>query len=127
MTDNLLDQNKDQGPPEKFYEELVGAGKKFSDQEALAKGKWDSDQYIRFKEAEFDKLRDDYLKLREDYNARAKVEELIDQIQIPASSKNTQSANEDRQRPAIDSTQIESLVSNKIREFEVTKKQEENF
>lgn len=131
MTDNLLAiEPTVQEPPQDYYQELVGDGKKFKDNQDLAKGKWQSDHYIKTLEMQKDELRKDYLKLKEDYEARAKLEELIDQLhkqpfQQPTISENTMPANVDK--PGLDPTQIESLVSNKIQEHEASKKQTENF
>lgn len=122
---NLLDQEH-----KTYLDQLVGEGKKFSDSEALAKGKWEADNYIKTKEAEFDKLREDYMKLRDDYNARAKLEEMLDKI----TTQNNQQQTVDTTRnsnnagmPTIDLQQIKSLVSNTIQENEMTRKQVENF
>jgi hypothetical protein len=131
MTDNLLDiEATPPQEPQDFYQELVGEGKKFRDQQELAKGKWQSDHYIKTLEMQKDELRRDYLKLKEDYEARAKLEEFIDQLhkqpsQQPAISENTITAKVDK--PGLDSQQIESLVSSKIQEHETSKKQNDNF
>lgn len=131
MTDNLLDlEMTPPQEPQDFFQELVGEGKKFKDQQDLAKGKWQSDHYIKTLEMQKDELRKDYLKLKEDYEARAKLEELIDQLhkqpfQQPPINDNTPPVKMDK--PGLDSSQIESLVSNKIQEHEASKKQNDNF
>jgi hypothetical protein len=96
------------------------------DHKALAKRKLESDLYIKTLETQKDELRRDYLKLREDYDARAKLEEYIDKLErLPQpNSSNEQPLVKDDKQPQVD---IESLVSNKIQEFELTKKQTENF
>ena len=123
-----LDGPEDVDPSKNYLEELVGEGKKFKTPEELARGKYESDTYIKFLERGRDELRNDYLKLRDEYNSRAKLEELIDQLkqQQLASNENTQTVNEDNQ-PKFDPSQIESLVSSKIQEHELTKRQQENF
>ena len=61
MTDDVFNQKPDetssQQPPEKFFDTLVGEGKKFKDPEELAKGKWESDTYIQTLEQKLDSLR----------------------------------------------------------------------
>ena len=134
MTENLLDGAPDSGdnsdPGSNYFEQLVGEGKKFKDPESLARGKFESDNYIRHKEQQYDELRADYLKLREEYNAGQRLQTLIDQLstqqqQQLASSDNTQANGV--QQAQIDPKQIESLVSSKIQEHEITKMQMENF
>jgi len=119
-----IDQNKN------YLEELVGENKKFKSPEDLARGKYESDAYIEIMKRRQDELRDDYMKLKTDYEARAKLEELIDQMskrpQQSTEPDSTQRADDVRQ-PQFDPKQVESLVSNKIQEYELTKKQSENF
>lgn len=56
-----------------YAEVLVGDGKKFKDMEALAKGKYESDQFIARLEREMSELRNDL-------NARANLEELVNRL-----------------------------------------------
>jgi hypothetical protein len=134
MSDNLLDPNSTQDdqidPAKNYLQELVGEGKKFRTPEELARGKAESDAYIKTLERGRDELREDYLKMREESVARAKLEDLIGQLeskqQQPTQPANTPNAGENIQ-PQYDSKQIESLVSSKIQEHELTKKQEQNF
>lgn len=48
---------------------------------SLAKSKYEADEFIKMKNAQFDTLSADYLRLKADYEARAKLEELVDKIQ----------------------------------------------
>lgn len=48
---------------------------------ALAKSKLESDEFIKMKNAQFDTLAADYQRLKADYDARAKLEELLDKSQ----------------------------------------------
>lgn len=131
MTDNLLDQSNPDpqiDPNKNYLAELVGEGKKFKTQEDLARGKYEADSYIKILERTRDEMRDDYLKLKSDYEARAKLEEIADQLlnkQQLASSDHTR-ANEVNQQPEIDLNKIESLVTSKIQQNELAKKREEN-
>jgi len=134
MNDNLLDQNSGDNETidtnKNYLQELVGEGKKFKSPEELARGKAESDLYIKHLERGRDELREDYLKLREESVARQKLEELIGQLesktQQPTPSADTQKPDGNIQ-PQYDSKAIESLVSSKIQEHELTRKQEQNF
>lgn len=130
MTDTLFketeevtfDQNKN------YLEDLVGEGKKFKDYEALAKGKVHSDQTIEILTKKLDDLREDYLKLREENTATAKLEDLLDRIERTKSaidSKDTLDAYDDK--PGLKLEDIESLFSSKLTEYEQKKKEAENF
>ncbi len=131
MIDNLLAEDLEpQIDPNKDYlSELVGDGKKFKTVQDLAKGKYLSDTYIKTLEKTKDQLREDYLKLDADYKARAKLEELIDQLD---KSKQQQSNNDDTKivndkKPEIDPQQIESLVDSRIKKNKVLEREQENF
>src|SRR6266566_36182 len=134
MTENLIDPQ--QSPPEepeldqnkKYYEEYVGPGKKFSDNESLARGKAYSDAYVKILERRMDEMRTDYLQMRDENMAKAKLEELLDQIQKKQTSSNTNTQSERSQdKPELDLTKVESLISEKLRLAEVNKKESENF
>lgn len=130
MTDNLLQPDQDQidiDENKNYLEELVGENKKFKSPEELAKGKWHSDRMIELQNKRLDDLRNDYLRVREENTAKAKLEELIDQIkQQQMSSSNTPPANEDGQRqPQYDLDQLKSLMTDQIRE-EATRSQQTN-
>lgn len=129
MTETLLQSDQAPTPPQSYLTELVGDGKKFKDPEALAKGKYEADTYVKHLERQLDEMRTDYTKLRDDYNARAKLEEIIDQHMVPRQPQQPPAPTQQQQvpQPSIDSAKIESLVSSKIQEHELTKKQQENF
>lgn len=60
MTDVFNNDDSDttrQEQIEKYFDHLVGEGKKFKDPEELAKGKWESDNYITTLEKQLDTLR----------------------------------------------------------------------
>jgi len=137
MTTNLLDdQNQDPGIDEtkSYLEQLVGENKKFKDAEALAKGKYLADKMVDFKNSEYDVLRSDYLKLREDYNSRAKLEEVADQMTKllqQSNHDNTLNVKDDDSRsqdkPVFDPEQVKSLVASQYQEIELAKTQDTNF
>lgn len=130
MTTDILTDNTDPvavDPSKDYYAELVGEGRKFRDNQALARGKYEADMLVDLKIKQYDDLMKDYTKLREDYNARAKLEELIDQMQPkPASSDFTPPAKEVVQQPTMDPNQIKNLVVEEIQKTELTRRQTEN-
>lgn len=110
-----------------YYEELVGEGKKFKDNEALAKGKAYSDKMIEVMKPRFDELRTDYLKLKEELSARASMQELIDQINQQKKTPVDDTHNNQLKTPDLDPKKIEDIVSSKILEAENSRKEEANF
>jgi len=127
--DSLLSGDNTETPPPSFAEALVGDNKKFKDVESLAKGKWESDKFIEFKNKEFDDLKAEYLQLRKELDSRANVEELIDRMskaQRNSDSINNPDANVEKP-PQFDPTQLESLVETKIAQRETQRRQSENF
>lgn len=132
MTDNLLDGKVDNMPAvdmnKDYLTELVGEGKKFKTQQDLARGKYESDQFIETLKRQQDELRVDYLKLREDATAKAKLEDYITKLEALQNSNNREqpNANVQDKPPVIDTKTLEDLVSSKFSEIENSKKSREN-
>lgn len=131
MTLDLLNPPEDTitiDPNKNYRAELVGEGRKFKTDEDLARGKFESDLYIKTLESKLDDLRKDYLKEREDSLAKAKLQELIDQLEGKQqhSSSDTPPANEVKEKP-YDPAEIENIVESKIKANELKKKQTDNF
>lgn len=124
--DSLLDGSTTV-EPEQFFTELVGEGKKFKDQEELAKGKYESDLYIQTLTRQLDDLRKDYLKEREENTTRAKLQELIDQTKSLSSQQIQQPIQRAEEKPQISPNEIKSLVSSTVQEIEIAKKRDQNF
>lgn len=135
MTDTLLtgeDNTPTLDPDKDYLQELVGENKKFKTDKDLAKGKYESDLYIKTLEKRLDEMRSDYLKMREDNAARAKLEELVDQLgnhnKQPTSSNAPTLVNEGlKEKSGIDMKEFDSLVDSKLLSYERQKKQTENF
>jgi hypothetical protein len=134
MTDELFkqdDQSIQSDPSKNYFEELVGEGKKFKSPEDLARGKFESDSYIRILERRLDDIRNDYLKLDSDYKSRAKLEEIVDQLsnnrQAQSGSEQTQSERGEDTAQKFDPKQVENLVSSEIQKYETQKKQQDNY
>lgn len=128
MTD-LFTQIPGQLESKNSVAELVGDGKKFKTVEDLAKGKVESDNYIKELESRLDEQREQYLKLFGESTTRAKLEDLVNQIREPRpSDQGTNPAGiQDNIKPSYDPSQIESVVSRKIQEIEFKKTQSENL
>lgn len=132
MTENLLEQDLDHGDPvdenKNYFEELVGEDKKFKSVEDLAKGKAQSDSYIKTLEERLDEMREDYLKLREEHMAGPKLQELLDKLdsekQLTREPPKTQEVDK---ATAFDPKTVESLISSSIQKHEQTKKEQENY
>lgn len=140
MTDTLFtDTNTEPqlDPNKNYWDELTGEGKKFdktkytSDddlKQAIGRGKFEADEFIRFKNQEFDKLREDYLQLKTEYQAGPKLQELIDRLTKQQDTSSEQpDANGLNEKPSINPEDIEKLVSSKLMEHEANRKYEENF
>lgn len=124
VTEPQIDESKD------YFSELVGEGKKFKDEKALAKGKAYADAMIEFQNKQMDELRADYRKLREEHMAGTSLQELIDQLkssQQPGSHDSTPNVNTEDKRPVFDTNELKSLVSETYREISTKEKQDKNF
>jgi hypothetical protein len=120
--ESSFDENKN------YYEELVGEGKKFKDNEALAKGKAYADQTLELMKTRMDELRNDYLALKEEAQAKASLQELIDQMEQQKKTPLTNTlVNEEVKTPAFDPKKIEDLVSEKIQLAERNKSETQNL
>lgn len=96
---------------------------------AVAKGKVEADTYINFKNKEFDTLRDDLMKTREELSTGRKLEDWFDQLsrkqQLDDNTLKTPDVKEKPQQ--LDEAQLENIVLSKIQEAESKKQQAENF
>jgi hypothetical protein len=119
----IIDQSKD------YLAEYVGEGKKYKSPADLAKAYFHAESALRNRELRMDQIREDYVKLQAENAAKARLEDLIGQLddrrKQPTSSEQP-NANEVK-RPDFDPEQLDSLVSNKIVEIETKRKQQENF
>lgn len=117
---------------------LTGPGGKFdrtryaSDAEmyqAIAKSKVEADKFIDGKNAQFDQLREDYLKTREELLAKANLEDYATRMnQNNSTTTNTQV---DTKPETVDYAKIKELAANEARaafqQIKAEEKQENNF
>lgn len=119
------DANKD------YLQDLVGEGKKYSSFEeaarALAKKAAHADPLIETLTKKQDELRSDYLRVVEESKTRAKLEDIINQME---SKRNQQSESEYPAKdtaPSLDIQTVEELFSRKFQETEKQKIEKQNF
>lgn len=111
-------------PDKNYLEELVGENKKFKDHEALAKGKYHSDQLIELQKKQ-NEAKDEYIKqLREDNMKKASMEDLI--AQLRDTSSNTEPLVKD-EKPTITETDIEKMIEAKMLRSKAAEKQATNL
>jgi hypothetical protein len=114
----VIDESK------KYYDDLVGEGKKFKTNEELARGKYEADSYIEILKKRQDELRDDYLKMREEVMAKAKLEDLIKELDT---KKSTVQEPKDETQVKPELPDLDKLFSDKITQHELSKKREANL
>lgn len=119
-----LDENTD------FYAELVGENKKFKDEKALAKGKYEADIYVKTLEQKLDEMRADYEEARKQNMAGARLEELIDRLNKSSNSDSEQNPNakEDENTPnTVNLEDFDKRVEAKIAETKQREKEDTNY
>lgn len=107
---------------------MVGEGKRYDSPEAVARAKVFGDEHIKRLEQENKQLRDDYLRTREENVAKAKLEDLLDQLQ----GRKVEQTQEPKppigtEEKAIDYKQIESLIDNRLKQTELTRTYNQNI
>lgn len=76
MSDDVFDATQDNNQDNNqsnYFDKLVGEGKKFQDPEALARGKYEADQFV-------EDLKRQNQELREDLDKASKVDQLLEEI-----------------------------------------------
>lgn len=113
--------------PENVLEELVGEGKKFKTPEDLARGKWESDNFIR-------KLEKELQETREDLNKRmsaAEVAEQISQLVQQRTTSNPPNTNTADERAddvtSMTPEEIKALLEDKFSQHQQKLSQDENL
>lgn len=129
---SLFDQNDEINPQldqsKNYLDELVGEGKKFKTVEDLARGKAEADLYIQLQNARTDELREDYLKMREEATAQAKLQDLIDRLDNTRNTPQLPVETPERTpTPQFDPNKLESLIEDTFSKIEGKRKSETNF
>lgn len=110
-----------------YLEELVGDDKKFKSVEDLAKGKAQSDHYIKTLESRLDEMREDYLKVREENMAGPKLQELIDKLETLQRTGEAPPKAHEEKASAIDPKAVEDLVHSAVQRNEQIRREQENY
>jgi hypothetical protein len=118
-------QSAEETITENFLENLVGEGKKFTDPEALAKGKYEADKFVK-------NLERQNAELREDLEKTAKLDELMELVR-----KQNESVVQPVTTPVVDPSDtssdqmtpeaLKALVEKHVTERETAAKQEKNI
>ncbi len=127
MADSLIDHNTPADPTSERAE-LLNKWKDKSKEEILA-AKVESDLFIKTQNARFDDIRSDYLKLREESQAKASLEELIARQEklltnpeiIPDTHR------DDVNQPSLKPEDIDSLLEQKLSAREQLRKETDNL
>jgi hypothetical protein len=127
----LFDQNSAPAsdPNKDYLSELVGEGKKFKTVQDLARGKFEADVYIDTLTKRQDEINTDYRRVLEESKAQAKLQDLIDRLEIAKIDNNTPSPvmNDLEKKPAVDMNEIKSLIQTEIVQTKQQDKETENF
>jgi hypothetical protein len=99
------DNNTDNVDLDSLYNDLVGEGKKFSDNKLLLKAKLDSDNYIK-------RLEQEQAELRADISARLSVEEALAKLQQTSSDDEQQS--HERQASTMTPEMIQEIIDREL-------------
>lgn len=127
----IFDTNEtnEQDSSESFIEQIVGQDKKFKDIEALAKGKIESDRYIK-------DLENQLQEMRSDLDKEGKIDELMalvrSQRNQSANSSGEESGTEETGSPGNTSTdmteeRLMELIETKVSEREKSSRQQKNL
>lgn len=133
----LFDNVDDQLPqvtPDKAFETLTGPGGKYdrtkykSEEEmykAMAYGKFEADRTLEIRNRTEDQLREDYKKLREEYNAGPKLKEVLDQIaSLKQTTPDTPTGNE---QSVFDETKAIEMMKSVIQQTKNAEREESNM
>lgn len=118
-------------PNKNYLNEYVGEGKKFKTVEDLAKSKFHADTYIPLLERRLDQIEADRLAMKKEIDTRQSVEELVTKL-VKNQTTTTQPITPESKVESVvnaaapDLTKIDELVSTKINEWDIQKRQTAN-
>lgn len=128
MNDQILPPEGQPQAPDKYYEALVGDGKKFKDNESLARSKWESDSYIKTLEAKLDNATADNKALREANTSQASMQELLDLMKQQRVQSDTPKAQTPQDNtPKFDPATLPDLVAARVKELDQQKLEKSNM
>lgn len=128
MTESLL-QDLDNNQNNNSDAEALMNKWKDKPQDELLKAKVESDLYIKTLTARMDEIRDDYLKLREESQAKDQLKELIDRLEKP--TNNNDDTNHEnpvvKDQPSFKPEDIEKIITEKMTQREQENTHSQNF
>jgi hypothetical protein len=109
--DNLLDDKSEPAFDEtkNYFEDLVGEGRKFKDEKELAKSKVLGDLYIKDIVRQKDELANSYIELKAQYDAQAKLVDLVDRIGDQKRTNSDDTLNITNKNEPVNSIDLDSL------------------
>lgn len=102
-----------------IYETLVGDGKKYSDNEALAKAKREADRFI-------EQLKQEAAELRQEVAKKATIDEILTQIRQAQPATPSSHPQVPEKKEEVQQTDIEALVSQLLEKKETEKRVKSN-
>lgn len=123
-TNPVVDPNKD------YLEELVGEGKPYKDQTALARALMEKEAFIQTLKREKEGVLSDLEERTRELKARTQLEEIVDKINSPSSTQQSTENNQNRQSasdPAVSVDDIVRKVTENISVQRKTEQEEVNF
>ena len=111
-----------------YRELLVGEGRKFKDDEAMAKGKYLSDSYVKILEAQLDRANEVIAESRSRGRAEASLEDLLDQVDKQKQLNNgTPPQQPVVTQPKIDPNQFKDIAKQTFAEMQKEGLEQNNF
>lgn len=120
---NLFTPDNEVDPDKDYFSELVGEGKKYRDEKALAKSRVVADRHISQIERE-------NAELRQELQKRLSLEEFYEKVKThtpPSPSNPPEPTDDDRERNEISLEQIGSLVDQRMQQQTVAERQKQNL
>jgi len=124
MSDDALDPRVDENKD--YFSELVGEGRKYKTPADLGKAYAHADNLIGVLTKRSDEMRDEIVKMREEINSKAKVEDLMDQLSKRQLASSEQPKAKEAPKPEINMDQVGDIIEQKFREVEELKRRKEN-
>lgn len=103
-----------------YFNELVGEGKKFKSEKDLARGKWESDQYIA-------RLKEQLEKTKEELSKRAAMEELYSKLKSDGNATRQDELPVTPDRQGVNEDELEAKVSALLEKREKERSLETNM
>lgn len=115
-------------PSKDYFSELVGEGKKFKDEKALARGKYEADQTIEHFKKIQDEMRKDLLEAQAREKAGATLQEIYDRLDKAQKTEHTSSTpNVNTSPTSLTPDEVKNLSRKEYLQLMAEQKEKENF